>query len=62
MLVLLSSWHGITDGKFDASKANQAELEKFKQKYAGKPIEFRQPALQAILAKRITMNLHACMM
>ena len=46
---LLSSWHGITDGKFDASKANQAELEKFKQKYAGKPIEFRQPVIRIIL-------------
>ena len=44
-------WYGITATKFDPAKAIQPELEKFKQKYAGKTLELKQPVIRVILNK-----------
>ena len=49
--ILLSSWYGITDAKFDPSKADQSGLEKFKQKYAGEKPELKQPVIRIIFSK-----------
>ena len=49
--VLLSSWHGITDGRFDVSKVDPTELDKLKQKYARNKMEHKVPVVRVILTK-----------
>ena len=49
--VLLSSWHGITTSKFDASKADQVGLQNFKRKYFEKQPVLESPVIRAILTK-----------
>ena len=47
----VANWYGITATKFDPSNAIQSELEKFKQKYAGRKLELKQPVVQMIFSK-----------
>lgn len=48
---LLASWYGITVTLFNALKANQSELEAFKQKYTGEKPKLKFPVIRAIFSK-----------
>ena len=48
---LLKAWMAITHGAFNPEFADQDGLARFKEKYSGKPIEWKVPVVRYILTK-----------
>ena len=48
---VLAAWTAITHGKFNTETADQEALTKFKEKYSGQPIEWKNSTARYILTK-----------